>query len=465
MQESAKMKAIALQSTSNSAPAKKKQQAVAPRVPISPWFTQPISSTGSLVQRKANCACGGGCPSCQSRQLKQPELKISSPSDASEKEADRLAGEMMRAPDGPSQTGLKRSRGSAALNQSRTSSASGESANADLSSLVEQGTSSGGHPLDQSTRAFMEQHFAHDFSDVRVHTDGAAAESAQALSAHAYTIGNNIVFGADKYRPQTGPGKRLVAHELAHVMQQQAGIQTALIQRDCSDPDFCQPYLTPGDAASAEARIRSWYLPQESRLYGANSRALYDSYLSRRPGDSLAPVEFNVAGSDVVSSFAESGDTDDDQDEILDLIGARLSRAPGPLRDNVPTTMSVENFLSRAELDNRPINYSNPFSIAGHIAGGIGSSDAGADYRKVLWGNVTLERIPLILSTAYVHAQTTLHYEVFDAIDFCPGDCGSRLEQLVTVPMSRLEASGEAYDVPFKVTFVPEPRSKRFFYS
>ena len=61
--------------------------------------------------------------------------------------------------------------------------------------------------------------------------------------------------------------------------------------------------------------------------------------------------------------------------------------------------------------------------------------------------------------------ETTLHYEVFDAVDFCPGDCGSSAEQLITIPMSRLEASGEAYDQPFKVKFVPESRSKRFFYS
>jgi hypothetical protein len=458
------MKAVALQSTSDSAPAKK-QHAPSPPVPVSPWSIQPHLAPDPLpVQRKPSCACGGGCSRCQSGQLK-PKLKISSPHDAPEREADHLAGEVMRAPDGPSQTGLKRFRGSAALNPSRTSSASVESANTDLSSLVAQGTSSGGHPLDESTRAFMERHFAHDFSDVRTHTDSAAAESAQALGARAYTIGNDIVFGADKYRPQTGPGKRLMAHELAHVVQQEADIQAALIQRDCSDPNFCKPYPTPADAAAAEATIRSWYLPLESLKFGANSRALYESYLSRRPGDSLAPVEFNVAGSDVVSSFAGSGDIADDQDAILDLIGARLSRAPGPLRDYVQTGMSVETFLSRAELDDRPINFSNPFSIAGHIAGGIGSSDAGVDYRKVLWGNVTLERIPLVGSTGYIHAQTTLHYEVFDAIDFCPGDCGSPAEQLVTVPMSRLEESGEAYDVPFKVTFVPEPRSKRFFYS
>jgi hypothetical protein len=125
--------------------------------------------------------------------------------------------------------------------------------------------------------------------------------------------------------------------------------------------------------------------------------------------------------------------------------------------------MSVANFLSSAELNDRPINYSNPFSISGHIAGGIGSSDAGPDSRKAS-GNVTLEKVPLIGSSGYVKVDTYLTYDVFDAVDFCPGDCGSPAEQIVTVPMSRLEAGGQAYDVPFRVTFVPESRTKRFFY-
>jgi hypothetical protein len=237
------------------------------------------------------------------------------------------------------------------------------------------------------------------------------------------------------------------------------------VQRDCSDSNFCKAYPTAAEAASTKAWLRSWYLPTEEAKFGAESRALYESYLSRHPGDSLSPVLFSSPTNPVVVSFAESWATADDQDAIIDLIGARLSRAPGPLGDNTPTTMSVENFLSRSELDNRPINYSNPFSIAGHIAGGIGSSDAGNDYRKVLWGNVTLEKVPLIGSTGYVSVETFLHYEVFDAVDFCPGDCGSPAEQLITIPMSRLEAGGQAYDVPFKVTFAPESRSKRFFYS
>jgi len=126
--------------------------------------------------------------------------------------------------------------------------------------------------------------------------------------------------------------------------------------------------------------------------------------------------------------------------------------------------MSLANFLSASEMDNRPINYSNPFSVAGHIAGGIGSSDAGDDYRKITYANVTLEKTTLVGSTGYVSVELTPQYEVFDAIDFCPGDCGSPAEQLITVPMSRLEKSGNAYDVPFKVIFSPESRSKRFWF-
>lgn len=324
----------------------------------------------------------------------------------------------------------------------------------------------GGSPLSENERAFFEPRFGADFSHVRVHTDTKAAEAARGVKARAFTIGHDVVFGKGEYAPATAGGRRLLGHELTHVVQQEGARTTQTIQRDCSDPDFCTPYPTAADAAAAESRIRSYYLPIEEAKFGSNSKALYESYLSRRPGDSLVPVEFNDPSSDIVASFAESWATADDQDKIIDLIGGRLSRAPGgPLREYTPTMMSVENFLSRSEMNNRPINYSNPLSIAGHIAGGIGSSDAGSDYRNVAWGNVTLEKVPLIGSVGYVSVETTLHYEVFDAIDFCPGDCGSPAEQLITVPMSRLEASGEAYDVPFKVTFVPESRSKRFYYS
>ena len=78
-----------------------------------------------------------------------------------------------------------------------------------------------GQPLDRETRARMEPGFGHNFSQVRVHTGPQAAESASALGAQAYTVGSDMVFGAGQYAPQTPAGQQLIAHELAHVVQQQ----------------------------------------------------------------------------------------------------------------------------------------------------------------------------------------------------------------------------------------------------
>ena len=88
-----------------------------------------------------------------------------------------------------------------------------------------QSTLSGGagNPLDSVTRAEMESRFGQDFSQVRVHTDAQAVESARAVDASAYTVGNDVAFDQGKYAPDTPAGKRLLAHELAHVVQQSRG--------------------------------------------------------------------------------------------------------------------------------------------------------------------------------------------------------------------------------------------------
>ncbi len=77
-----------------------------------------------------------------------------------------------------------------------------------------------GQPLHAETRALMESRFGHDFSKVRVHADGKAAESAQAVNALAYTVGSDIVLGTGQYAPETNEGRKLMAHELTHVVQQ-----------------------------------------------------------------------------------------------------------------------------------------------------------------------------------------------------------------------------------------------------
>ncbi len=106
--------------------------------------------------------------------------------------------------------------------------------NADTTSLLERREeeespvkgvvgSGGGTPLDEGTRDFMESRLGADFSDVRVHTDGAASESARSVNAQAYTVGTDVVFQSGKYERHTDDGRKMLAHELTHVVQQKAG--------------------------------------------------------------------------------------------------------------------------------------------------------------------------------------------------------------------------------------------------
>lgn len=81
----------------------------------------------------------------------------------------------------------------------------------------------GGTPLDESTRATMESSFGQDFSDVRVHTDSRASESAEAVGANAYTVGNDVVFRSGHFDASSPTGQRTIAHELTHVVQQRSG--------------------------------------------------------------------------------------------------------------------------------------------------------------------------------------------------------------------------------------------------
>jgi hypothetical protein len=87
-------------------------------------------------------------------------------------------------------------------------------------SIVHEALRSSGQPLDGTTRRFMESRFDFDFGDVRVHADAQAARSAGAVGASAYAVGRDVVFGAGQYAPNTQKGRGILAHELAHVVQQ-----------------------------------------------------------------------------------------------------------------------------------------------------------------------------------------------------------------------------------------------------
>ncbi len=118
-----------------------------------------------------------------------------------------------------------------------------------------------GQPLPESVRSFFEPRFGYDFSRVRVHADTRAAESAQAQNARAYTIGSSIVFGAGEYQLATNKGRRLLAHELTHTLQQtshcpadRSGASVSVLRRSerlyvaraCFNPDICDLFGSRG---------------------------------------------------------------------------------------------------------------------------------------------------------------------------------------------------------------------------
>jgi hypothetical protein len=109
--------------------------------------------------------------------------------------------------------------------------------------IVDDVLHSPGQPLDGAARGLMESRFGRDFTRVRVHADAAAAESARVVNAHAYTVGSDIVFAAGRYSPQTDAGRRLLAHELTHVVQ----------QRMASSPDRGQLAIGDADAPEEQA--------------------------------------------------------------------------------------------------------------------------------------------------------------------------------------------------------------------
>jgi hypothetical protein len=104
-----------------------------------------------------------------------------------------------------------------------------------------------GAPLDTATRGFMEARFGHDFSRVRVHTDARAAESAHAIHAAAYTVGNHLVFAAGAFQPSTTAGQRLLAHELVHTIQQGATPRADTPQAVSAVAPQVQRYAVPAE--------------------------------------------------------------------------------------------------------------------------------------------------------------------------------------------------------------------------
>lgn len=173
-----------------------------------------------LLQRK--CACGnhtmggGECAECSKKKRfgLQTKLRVNEPGDSYEREADRIADQVMTMSARPAF-------GGAPLRIQRFSGEMSGQPGA-VPDSVYQTLASSGRPLDSALRQDMEQRFGYDFSRVRVHSGAMAEQSARDVNAHAYTVAQDIVFGASQLAPGTQEGRRLIAHELTHVLQQRS---------------------------------------------------------------------------------------------------------------------------------------------------------------------------------------------------------------------------------------------------
>ena len=232
---------------------------------------------------RAACACGGTCPSCKGEERLQAKLAISQPGDAHEREADRVADQVMRmaAPSELADAGsshqpqISRMHGAgtplpprvqreeviedalpedepeviAAKSEAGSSPAVSPAAECRLGTM-----SGGGQPLPESARAFFEPRFGYDFGDVRVHTGSQATESAASINALAFTLGRHVVFGAGQYAPDSASGKRLLAHELTHVVQQQGDESSVMRTPACNCAAIGARDPTAAEAADAAAK-------------------------------------------------------------------------------------------------------------------------------------------------------------------------------------------------------------------
>lgn len=147
-----------------------------------------------------------------------------------------------------------------------------------------------GQPLDPSTRRSMEASFGFNFGNVRIHTGGTAEESAKALDAHAFTVGQNIVFGKNEYAPSSERGRRLLSHELAHTVQQQRG--GGLHQKRLHKAEYGTYVSLKGDKPYLDAGAeyyKTWGFPNVQRVTHIKD-VLDDLDKSKKPIDTFRIV-------------------------------------------------------------------------------------------------------------------------------------------------------------------------------
>lgn len=233
----------------------------------------------------------------------QAKLSIGQPNDCYEQEADRVADLVMRMTDPAVQlkSDLPLAKGPSTRDEEKFLQTKGTAGQVpEDTSTIESGITSlqgRGDPLSESARAYFEPRFNSDFSQVRVHTDPEASRVASRLNAQAFTIGRDIAFGPGHFSPGTGEGKRLLAHELTHVVQQTETMSSPdRLQREPlapARPEQGEKGFLPWSMISPPGQILGDHVPgyETPRIkYDKNDIEEFWSQLHQREKDNKANV-------------------------------------------------------------------------------------------------------------------------------------------------------------------------------
>jgi len=516
------------------APVVERRTAVAARAPMAAMGRVGPVGAG-LQQRLGNLgtqafaaqvvarSCASGCTSTSAKSSAQ--LSVSQPGDASEREAERVADVVMRMPAPASTPSSPRlaSASAGGVVQRRCAECEEESKElkvqrkeaADTPHVTPAVAASisalrgGGSPLPASTREFFEPRFGADFSQVRLHTDTRAADTAKSISAKAFTVGRDIAFSAGQYAPESPEGQRLLAHELTHVVQQRgAEIQRAPgdflddLGKDLEDlenlgkglakeveeqvrqqlralgalpgtgavftksgcpKNFCNPYADVALAKTNLVLAAPVLLAGIAKVVSPRVVPLWKDYLF---GGSSPQNLTSSFGKDFTASKTTAAVTDFIVKQMKIEIAANhkvILTSPGPV--TVDLTPRMPKTLAAIDSQKHPhaMDFNQIGEIAGNIAGGIGkdqlSNSIGATPSPFNDDRTATTTAELTRTATGIRVKPNIVYKIHDTIDLCPGNCGAITEQDATIPLSRFEATGLSGDVPFEIEFPAPPLS------
>jgi hypothetical protein len=268
------------------------------------------------------------------RRLGQAKLKVNEPGDIWEREADRVAEQVMRMPEPM----VQRKCAACAAGGSTCPNCEAEEEEARIQRKPDGGAHTGevasdfasrlgtGAPLDSKSRAFFEPRFGRDFLDVRVHADQQAETAARSVNARAFTLGRNVVFAAGEYEPRTDRGRSLLAHELTHVVQQSSGGSRAQIARK-PGPPAASPGFSVDQVHETMLRV---LIAATKKNNEQTRKEVDDVFRSITKGQAINTIHRLNAYSDAFSRYFWVSVPEDVQKGTIDIL-TTLGGPDGPL--------------------------------------------------------------------------------------------------------------------------------------